>query len=144
MSQYATYADFLVFGMPETELTGTGLTESGVVRHLEAASGLADSLLKGPNYSPPFTAWGTELTDAVCTIAAYKIRAGRIGFNPDGDDANYRLMYNDAIAWLKRVGEQGGLLGTVDATESTDEESLRYSADAYSEPVRGWLRVPSR
>jgi phage gp36-like protein len=138
MSRYATYEDFTVFGMPETELAGTGLNEGGVSQFLEAAAGLIDSMIDGPNYTAPLLGWGTEITQVNCTLAAYMIRAGRVGFNPDGDDANYRLMYNDAIAWLKFVRENGGLVGVVDSTENVDEQQADRTPEVFSLPARGW------
>jgi phage gp36-like protein len=139
VSQYATYAEFLVFGsLPETELAGMSLGEAGVVLRLQAASGTANTLLKGEHYTPPFSVWGPELTEAVCTIASYAIRADRIGFNPDGVDANYRLRYNDTIAWLKYVGANGGLFGIVDSTPTVDEKTAGNTAEAFSEPMRNW------
>jgi phage gp36-like protein len=82
---------------------------------LAAASEVADSYLRS-QFVLPLITWGTDLTRAVCMIAAYDLLVGR-GYNPEaGADTNIRLRYEDAIAWLKDVARG---LAALDATDSS-------------------------
>jgi phage gp36-like protein len=51
----------------------------------------------------PLIAWGTDVTESVCHVAAYQLMAD-LGFNPnDGADKNFVDRYNAAILWWRTV-----------------------------------------
>lgn len=101
---------------------------------LQAASDLADSYLR-QRYTLPLTAWGDELTRAVCSLAAYDLLSNR-GYDPGaGDNSNIRLRYEDAIAWLKDVAK-GAL--SPDVTDSAVAGVEDDGPIVYTNTRRGW------
>jgi phage gp36-like protein len=108
-------------------------TVSDVVLQLIAASDEADGYINNA-FTLPLTAWGSDLRMHVARLASVTLIENR-GLKPDGNDALFRLWRDDAVGWLKRIG-QGQLTppGFVDSTPEV------YDAGAYvvSEPARGW------
>lgn len=102
MSRYAVPTDLVVYGAQSAALAS--FTSDQQQSALDSASAIADSYLSA-KFTLPLTAYGTDLKEAVCKIAAYNLLSAR-GFNPEsGADANIRLRYQDAISWLKGVAK---------------------------------------
>lgn len=119
MSQYATSAEFALIGLPPIALSGfTGDVDA----HLTAASGVVDSYLRGRYRLPLSSPYPQEIIHVVCNLAAYSVLSIR-GFDPtNGQDANYRMKYDDAMAWLERVaGGRVSLALEADATPTAHD-----------------------
>lgn len=127
---YADRADFDAFGLPSATLNA--LASSSVQDSLlSAASGRMDSYFRG-RYGLPLTAWGDELRECCCVLAAYRL-VGRRGFNPDNAwERDLQERYKDWIAWLE--GVQGNTIHP-DVTE-TGAEYL--APEVLSDDARGW------
>jgi phage gp36-like protein len=133
VSQYGQPADLATFGMPSAALSA--FTNADQVAALVAASGYADGELSR-RYTLPLTAYGTELTEAVCHIAVYKLLSKR-GFDSPGEGSSFRRQHDDSKAWLKRVGD--GTLdppGIVDSTVDEEDGGTYVVTNAR----RRWLR----
>lgn len=109
------------------------LTNSDLVIDLIACSDEADGYINNA-FTLPLTAWGADLRMHVARMASVLLIENR-GLKPDGNDGLFRLWRDDAVGWLKRIG-QGQLTppGFVDSTPEV------YDAGAYvvSETSRGW------
>lgn len=99
---YASYAQFLVYGMPGVSL-GT-LTQAVVEESLQEASDEMDQHFGG-RWKLPLASWPVELFARYCCwIAAYKLVTGARGFNPaQGSDANFKARYDSALEWLDKI-----------------------------------------
>lgn len=85
------------------------------------ASALADSFIMR-HYILPLKQWGDDLTLAVASIAAFYAMKG-VGFNPDA--AHDQLLvksHDDAVAWLRLIGDGLALLAPPAEDSSADEE----------------------
>lgn len=103
MSSYATLTDLVTYGLPATALANVPTATQ--TANINDASDVVDTYLRG-RYSLPLIAWGTEITQAVCKIAAYQILSVR-GYNPASQaDVNIRDRYLDTISWLGQVQRQ--------------------------------------
>lgn len=80
MSQYATLAQFRVFGLPSRATTG--LADDDIVEQLEAASAVVDGTIASRGYSVPLTTWSDDLSMAVCKLAAFEVLFHLRGANP--------------------------------------------------------------
>ena len=99
---YATRTDLTQLAIPASAIANVPTAAQD--NALEAASDLADSYLKS-QYTLPIVAWESDLTRAVCNIAAYDIMSMR-GYGPTaGGDENLRQRYEDAIRWLERIAK---------------------------------------
>lgn len=97
---YASIADLTTYGLPATALGALSVPQQQA--EVDAASARVDSYLRG-RYALPLVAWGVEITEATCRIAAFNLLSVR-GYNPAaGADENIRERYVDAIEWLERV-----------------------------------------
>ncbi len=97
---YATPADLTTSGLPATALGS--LTPAQQQAALDNASALVDSYLRG-RYALPLVAWGVEVTQATCALAAYYALSIR-GFNPaSGADTLIATRHEQALQWLERV-----------------------------------------
>lgn len=100
MPAYATTADLVTYGMPTTALGQLTTVQQNAA--LAAASKIVDTYLRG-RYALPLVAWGTEITDATCRIAAFNLLSVR-GYNSaSGADVGLRERYQDALEWLSAV-----------------------------------------
>jgi phage gp36-like protein len=108
VAQYASSAQFAVYGLPAAALDGfTGSVDD----HLVAASALFDSYARG-RYRVPLTLPAPiEVAIAVCVLAAYSILNTR-GYDPhSGSDSNVRTRYEDLMGrqgqhgWLQQLSE---------------------------------------
>lgn len=128
----ATLSDLYAYGAPASALSAltSGQQQSSLDASIELALGYFAS--RG---NLPLVAWGLDLTQKVCHIAAYDMLS-RIGFNPsDGADQNYKLRYDDALAWLLRISRG-------EVTPPTIIFSTPASVGSFpkvkSKPLRGW------
>ena len=102
MPSYATVQDLYRFGAPAAAFVEVSTLDQEAA--LEGASGTADGYLRA-KFKLPLTAVTTDLTRAVCQVAAYDLLSVR-GFNPEqGSDINVRSRYEDAIRWLEQVAK---------------------------------------
>jgi len=99
---------------------------------LAAASREADSYL-GLRFTLPLTAWGDDLRDVVCEIAAYKLGDSK-GFAADGSKTALRQRYDQAIKWLCDVRDRRILPS--DITDSSVTGSR--GPVVFSDTPRGW------
>lgn len=100
---YATVSDLTTYGLPANALGQLSPTMQQA--QLDNASKKVDTYLRG-RYPLPLITWGTEITEAVCVLAAYTVIAVR-GFNPSsGADVVLRDRYLDTVNWLIRVQKQ--------------------------------------
>jgi phage gp36-like protein len=143
MSSYATLTDLTVYGLPATALGALSSTVQQAA--LDDASDIVDSYLRG-RYVLPLLAWGTEITQAVCRIAAYNLLSVR-GYNPaSGADENIRNRYTDSITWLSQVQRQAAH-PNVTASQDTQNVQQQPNVTSFSvvslgngavAPNRGW------
>ncbi len=142
MASYATHIQFqnAAFGLPAKALAAVSPTEQ--LAALEAASRDADSYLAN-RYTLPITQWGTDLTNAVCNIAAYNLLAGR-GFAPNSgsSDEHVRLRYEDAIRWLRDCSSgKATPTNITDSTPAIDQGLVDTEAPMFNtNSRRGWGR----
>lgn len=101
MSQYATTAELYVYGVPSAALVG--VAAGTITAALVAASAVADSYIPS-RYSPPLTAWGADLTQAVAKIAAWDLLVHARGVSADDPGvATLKESRDDSIKWLRDV-----------------------------------------
>jgi phage gp36-like protein len=130
---YATRTDLTSLGLPSAALTNVSTTAQDAA--LLSASARADSYLKA-RFTLPLTAWGQDLTEAVCHIAAWTILSAR-GFNPDqGADTAIRTRYEDAIRWLERIADDRATPTVTDSSTSVGGGGT--APRVYSSTARGW------
>ena len=130
MSGYATTADLGRLTLPERTLVR--FTNEEIQAQLDSASNRADSYLRS-RFKLPLNAWGDDLRDAVCSIAAFKL-VSKDGFNPEGDPTLEKNA-DVALRWLAQVA--AGM-----ATPALIEDSSGGAAPraplVLSLPRRGW------
>lgn len=115
MAAYATTADLVQLAISAAALGNVSLGDQEAA--LEAASRLADSYL-GSRFELPISAWGADLKQQVCSLAAYRIMQVR-GYSPETGDAEvFRDNYDDAIRWLERVAS--GTVTPINVVDSSD------------------------
>lgn len=116
MIQYATEEEFAIYGLPSAAYPN--IASETVLAHIGAASAKANSYIPS-RYSPPLTAWGTDLTEAVCHIAAWTLLSHVRGASPD-DPAMMAIMksHDDAITWLRDVAAGKAHLDIVETAPS--------------------------
>lgn len=102
---------------------------------LDAASGVADSYMRG-RYRLPLLTWDDPaLKKAIVAIAFYDMLSTR-GFNPQsGSDRNVADRNVDAIAWLVRVQKQEA---HPNVTPAADQSPGYDAPRVLSTPKRGW------
>lgn len=133
MAQYASSAQFAIYGLPPAALDGfTGSVDD----HLAAASEAFNSYARG-RYKVPLTLPAPlEVVIAVCVLAAYSIVNVR-GYDPrEGADNNLRTRYEDLVG---RQGQKGWLQQLADGKINLD-----IAADATSGVHDGAPIVASR
>lgn len=134
MSQYASIAELYLYGAPSTafgSLASTALDDA-----LQAASGRVDSALRThrANTQLPLTTYGADVKQCVCKLATYELLSLR-GFNPAaGSDANVRMRYDDAMAWIRGVAKGEIHLDVEPVLTSASQGSAIVS----SSTARGW------
>jgi len=129
---YATRTDLTTHGLSSAALGSISTTAQDAA--LAAASQVADSYLRA-RYATPVTGYGTDLTRAVCGIAAWDLLSVR-GYDPQrGGDEALRLRAEDALRWLRDVSAGKASLSGV--TESETESWSEYLGPV-SDEARGW------
>ena len=100
---------------------------------LASASAIASSYL-GSRYTLPLVAWGSDVVQAVCDIAAL-ICMRREGFRPGSPGVDDNLISADATAraWLLAVSRGQA---AADVTAATPAPTL--AARAEGAELRGW------
>ena len=145
MATYAQISDLTTYGLPPTALQSPNLPVQVVQGALNDASDIADSYLRG-RYALPLLAWGTELTQAVCRIAAYNLLSVR-GYNPAAAaDVNIRDRYTDALDWLNKVQRQAVHPNVTPQPSQTPQYNQPFvtsfsvisTATGQKAPQRGW------
>jgi phage gp36-like protein len=133
MSQYATASEFNTFGIRAAALP-PAVTDTDRLKAVSAASGRADSYL-GARFRLPLSAWGDDLRQAVCAIAAFELVSSQVGFNPQaGHNMVLITRKEDAIRWLEQVAS-----GKVTPAGITDTAPAAASVSrVLSRPPRGW------
>jgi phage gp36-like protein len=128
---YATRADLANLGLPAGALTGVSTAQQDAA--LAAAASKADGYLQD-RFTLPLTAWGDDLKEAVCHVAAWTLLSSR-GFNPEqGGDASVRTRFEDAIRWLEKIAA-----GTVTPVVTDSRTSSRAAGPRVaSSTPRGW------
>lgn len=103
MATYATRADFELLGLPSDALDALDARAPGAVaRALDAASALADGYLRA-RYVLPLAAFGDDLTQAVCAVAAESLMA-TLGLDPESPMATLlSRRAKDARRWFEMV-----------------------------------------
>jgi phage gp36-like protein len=97
---YADRTDLARFGLPSAALSGVATATQDDA--LDAASALADSYMRS-RYAVPLTAWGDDLRQCVCALAAETLLTSR-GLDPGRANGDVILTRADnARAWLKDV-----------------------------------------
>jgi phage gp36-like protein len=135
--QYATTAD-LANTMSAQALAhpSTGTTQQNA--QLLRASEFVDGYLRD-QFVLPLTFWSSDVVQAVCDIAAYRLVCLR-GFNPEKDGL-YKDNFDSTIRWLEGIAKGHIAPDVTDASSgSTPGESAPGSAPlAYSPvPVKPW------
>lgn len=132
--QYATVQDLEGLCLPAAALEGYSDAEKDVF--LLAASGEANDYIrasKDPVYPVPLERWSQALNVHVAAIAAYRLLTHR-GYQPQGPDLQLRLLYEDALAYFRRISS-GGVKLDIDPPIMP---SLTARARVRSYPPRGW------
>lgn len=133
MAAYATVADFDSYGVRSSALPEDVL-DSDKLAAITAASATADSYI-GAIYRLPLVAWGADLRQKVCAIAAYELIATRVGFNPEaGHNFTILSRKDDAIRWLEQVSR--GQVTPADTTGSSPPAPPAFAVS--SKTQRGW------
>ena len=132
---YATLEDMQDFGLPQG--AWAMMKPSTVERALRASSAVADSYLRG-QYQLPLISWGLDLTQAVCTLAAWDLMSDR-GYNPEGHDEKLKERADATRDWLK--GLAGGSVHLSSVKDASGDASMARGGPAafiQTRPLRGW------
>jgi len=133
MSSYATTAEFDVHGIRPEALPAT-ISTANKEAFIEAASCRADSYL-GSQFHLPLTAWGLDITQAVCAIAAYELVASLLIFQPEAsENKNLTDRRDAAIRWFEQVAANKA--HPVDAIDTAPTASS--VSRVASKTPRGW------
>ena len=109
---YATTATYTIDEAGTVTRSGTGPDTITATRYDQVDDAIAAATeqsldLMQPRVRPPLTAWGSALKQAVADVVKYILKSAvgmAAGDNAVGD-ANIRLRYDDAIAYLRRIGQ---------------------------------------
>ncbi len=130
---YASTSDFAASGLQ----TGAfdGVPASQILAALEGASRMIDDYLAARVTLPLVVFANASLRRATVIIAVYDLLSA-IGFNPEGNDENFRLRYLDIIKWLADIRDGDAPLpgGITDSAPDTVEGA----PDVLSDEARGW------
>lgn len=113
---YASRADLAAVLSPAAlthPSTGPAVQDDQLLR----ASEFVDGYLR-QQFKLPLSTWGSDLVQAVCQVAAYRVVCLR-GFNPEVD-GHYKDSFDSAQRWLERVAQ--GLISpdVVDASSNAE------------------------
>jgi len=130
VSRYATPSDLRVLGLPSSALASVSAEDVQTV--LDAASQKADSYL-GSVFRLPLTAWGPDLTLAVCQISGLLLMTVR-GFNPAGLNETIVEAAKTGQDWLRDVSKGIAKPAGVSDTSPAASSVSRVTSNA----KRGW------
>jgi phage gp36-like protein len=133
MAAYGTQTDLAQLGTVPADVLAT-ISSDDQNAELEAQSRVADSYLAA-RFILPLSAYGKDLVNAVCSMAAYVLMARR-GYAPDGHDSVFRQRFDDAIAWLRDVSR--GLVSPVGIVDSSAVLGSSVGARVIAPAARGW------
>ncbi len=133
---YATTTDLTRFGLPSAALTGVSSTTQEEA--ISAASALADSYMRS-RYSVPLSAYGDDLSQCVCALAAETLLTSR-GLDPsraNGDVIGARA--DNARAWLRDVAMgRAAVSGGVTTPAPSVQARASTAPTTRSSEERGW------
>ena len=130
---YATASDFDRFGI-RPEALPASITTKDKEAAVSAASGRADSYL-GARFRLPISAWGDDLRQAVCAIAAFELVSTQVGFNPEaGHNLVLVTRKEDAIKWFEQVARGHVTPAGIAETPPTTSSVSRVRSNR----KRGW------
>jgi len=128
---FANYDQFEAHGLHAAATSTVSSTKKADA--LAAATEKASGILAA-RYDLPIEAWGSDLAEETCKLAAYTILSVR-GFNPEGADKNVRDRYDDAMKWLTDVANgKVNPVGLIDQSPIEDETGVEIA----SYPARLW------
>ncbi len=130
MASYATRSQLAIYGLPARVLAQVSTSDQDA--QLEAASAEADDYLRR-QYQLPITSWSVSLSKHVVAIAAYNIMTV-LGFNPEGEDNNFKSRAQMAYEYLRDVRAGRADIGAGDTTPDYDEAA----PEVYCDELRGW------
>lgn len=132
---YAKVADVGIHAIPAEAIKSVSVAEQAAC--CLAATDEADGYIGGGK-TLPLTAWGDDLTAKVAEIAAFKIMKRR-GFQPQGTDELIVKGRDDAISWLKGVGN-GSIEppGMIDSTPEVYDAGISVFSDQPIDPAGRW------
>ena len=125
-TQYCTPLQLTLVGLPTEALDGVSFD---VESHIEAASAVVDSYLRGRYTVPLASPYPLEIVLATAVIAAWNIINVR-GYDPEnGTDRMIRVRYEDTLtgrpgqkSWLQSIADaKVNLAVTADTTPATYE-----------------------
>lgn len=120
MTQYATTSDLGNLGLPSAALVNVSSTVQDA--HLRAQGDRIDTYLRAHHTLPLTAPYPREVVEANSVMAGYSILSSYRGFDPAGADENFRLRYEDAIAWLRDLAAgRAHLDEAADTTPATSE-----------------------
>lgn len=133
MSQYASLADFAVYGLPSTATED--IEDATITKFLESASAYVDSQLEARGYATPLTEWAEDLTQVVCRLAAHSVIFHR-GVNPA--DPAHQLIVAERTQTLEMVDKIAK--GYARFARTTPERLPQGTARVFSGSggTRGW------
>lgn len=130
MASYATITDLQTAGVPPGVLSSVDTAVQELA--LERASRLADTYLRDRYHLPLTAPYDPSLVDAVVQIACWRLMMRR-GFSPQqGTDTAFRVGYEDAMEFLKRVANGIAQLDVIQASPGAEEPIVLTS------PGRGY------
>lgn len=135
MTAYATIEDLEDLALPAAALST--LTTAQKEKALEAASRKADGYFR-KNWGVPIVNPNTELKEAVCSVAAWRLMRRR-GFAPEAPDSNLRTAFEDAIKWFEACekNECRPFDDADDATPSSGEGAPLIYSDCDPDDIWG-------
>lgn len=126
---YATLAD-LASAAPSRLLESVSSEDQ--TDALDAGSSKADSYLT-VRYETPLSSWSSDLTDAVCSIAIWRIARKKMSaasnFQP------LKTAYDEAISWLRDVAAGKANIAGADSIAAIEQNAF---PEVYSEESRGY------
>ena len=133
---YATITDLTRFGLPSTALTGVSSTTQEEA--ISAASSLADSYLRS-RYDLPLTAYGDDLTQCVCALAAETLLTSR-GLDPARAKGDVIITRADnARSWLRDVSAgRAAVSGGITTPGPSPQARASTAPTTRSTSERGW------
>ena len=138
---YATIADLEALGIAADAL---GAIEPDTKNRMLAAMSRRIDQALGAQCVLPLrmkigdTDWGPDLIDMCVNLSTYRLLANR-GFNPDGVDANIRLMYEDALKLLIQWSRADGAFPDIlDSSANALEQVPSSRPSMTSSSSRGW------